>query len=210
MELPVLRRTGDTADNAGGMLHVKYTFDYPEEIPKPITALILHPVDRNRSVTVIYINPEITGKDFGPFPPGKYSVSLVTEAFQSKPSVIPVTIKMNTIPSIDFLLMPRGGAICGLMLAQPGDKKKVLKSVTLSGIGVKRTLVPLKEKEIDILDHYFSGRDFADKTSFYFFNLPSGEYDLSVIAEGYKQYKVKRNIIEGQTDLQTINLIPLK
>ena len=53
--------------------------------------------------------------------------------------------------------------------------------------------------------------DWASSTAFCFYNLPQGEYSLTIEADGYEPYGEHKLVIPGQTALpEGIELKPLE
>lgn len=57
------------------------------------------------------------------------------------------------------------------------------------------------------LEHYLSARDFSTKGTFFFFRLPAGKYELTLIPKGYEPYTEIYTVIPGQ--YQTTRIIEL-
>ncbi|MCP3943500.1 MAG: hypothetical protein GY710_18750 [Desulfobacteraceae bacterium] len=79
---------------------------------------------------------------------------------------------------------------------QPDIEIKI-QSVTLSGGKVHRTLIPLQEEDKDS-EHYLSAKDFSSKGTFFFFGLPGGTYELTLVAKGYDTYSGIYTVVPGQ------------
>ncbi len=211
-------KTGYAVKTPGNRLRVDFSFDFPEELPRPRTALLLRPVDKKRSETWLYLSHEDTGQEHGPFPSGNYEVSLVAPAFAPEPASIPITIEKSTVPTVEFSLKPRG-CLNGYVVntekttIQAGvyrepDTEVRIQSISLQGGGITRTLIPLKQEDISYFDHYLSETDYAAKGFFYFYGLSAGEYELTITAKGYEQYSEVRNVRLWQYENEmTIELV---
>jgi pimeloyl-ACP methyl ester carboxylesterase len=201
-------KTRDAVKALGNRLRVDFEFDLPKELPRPRSALLLRPVDKNRPVTWLYLGNEDAGQKHGPFPSGKYEVSLIASAFAPKPSRIPVTIEKGRVPSVKFSMNPRG-QIYGYVvntknsINQAGEYQRPdtdvqVKSITLRGGGITRNLIPTKKEDFSFFDHYLSGTDYVADGAFYFFGLSAGKYELTINAAGYEQYSEIRHVRPGQ------------
>ena len=209
--------SSDEANAPGNKLRVDFSFDSPEDLPKPRTVLLLRSADKHRSETWLYLNPEDTGQEQGPFPSGKYEVSMLAPAFAPDPASISITIDEDSVPNVEFSMKPRG-SITGYVVKtkksnnQAGaflepDTKIQIQTITLLGGEITRTLIPLEE-ELSYSDHYLTETDYAAKGVFYFYGLPAGEYELTINASGYKQYSEMRNVRPGQYgNTMTIELV---
>ena len=197
---------GKSDASTDNMLRVSYSYDYPDERPKPRTAILLRSADTRRSELVLYLKSHAGGQEeVGPISPGKYHVSLVANAFTSEPRSIQVIIRKGATPAVHFLMKPQGclmGYIVDNNNATPvgafsePDNRIRIKTITLSGLGIRRTLVP-SQKTIGYFDRHLSGTDFAAGAYFYFYNLPEGRYKLSIHADGYLPYSGNYTVRPG-------------
>ena len=195
----------------GNRLYVDFSFEFPEDLPKPTMGLYLHPVDEKGVESWIYISPEDTGREHGPFASGNYEASIIAPAFVPEPISIPVSIKEGTVPRVQFSLKPVG-FLRGYVVKnektymQAGEDRQPdteveIQSVSLKGNGIYRTLTPLQEEErgyFDLyLEHYLSETDFTSQGTFFFFGLSAGKYELTINAKGYEPYSKICNIKLG-------------
>lgn len=200
------RKTTASDTMPGNRLHVDFSFDFPEEQPKPMPTLLLRPVDKKGTEIVFYLSPEDTGRQHGPFPSGRYEVSVLAPAFAAEPASISISIEEGTVPSVEFLLKPvgylRGYIAKNEHRIQVGaspqpDTEVQIESITLSGRGVLRTTIPLQEEE-SYGEYFLSATDFTAKGAFFFFGLPAGEFELTINAKGYERYSKMCNVRLGQ------------
>lgn len=77
------------------------------------------------------------------------------------------------------------------------DTQIDIQSITLRGGEVYRTLIPLQEGDSDS-KHYLSATDFSSNGTFFFFGLPAGKYELTLVAKGYAPYSKIYTVIPGQ------------
>lgn len=195
------------AINSGNKLQLEFSFDIQSNLTKPNSILLLRSADSNRPETWVYINPEDSGKEQGPFPSGKYEVSLMAPAFEPEPARIPVTVTGGSVPRIEFSMKPSGTLSGYVVSSEEGqgqagepmnpDGGVQMQSITLTGDGIYRNLIPQKE-DLVYSEKYLSGTDFAVKGGFQFFGLPAGEYELTINAIGYKSYNKTKTINPGQ------------
>ena len=203
---------GDSGKISGNRLYVDFSFDLPENQPRPNSTLFLRPLGEEGTLTWIYLRPEDSGQIFGPFPPGNYAASILAGAFRPEPVSIPVSIEQGDIPRVRFTLKPDGflrGYVTKRVQSytQAGEEEQPdagieIQSLTLKGDGINRTLIPLREEKksyAELLpDYYLAETDFTFQGAFFFFGLPAGDYELSIIAKGYKPYTGNYDVESGQ------------
>ncbi|HES60288.1 MAG: alpha/beta hydrolase [Calditrichaceae bacterium] len=205
---------------SGGTLQIFFTFDVPDDWLKPRPRLLFRSVNKQVSETIIYLRNKDSGRELGPFPSGEYTVSLIADAFVPEPRSIPVTIQSDSISSLSIALLPRGSLIGQIVnartcLVQPFANKEPdsdikIRKIILSGNDITRTLIPGQYDNINKIDYYLSGIDCLTDGCFYFYNLPAGEYRLTIEADGFKTFTADYNVIPGQTyKTNTIELLPV-
>jgi len=204
----------------GNRLHVDFSFDFPADQPRPLSALLLRPVNKKSAETWLYLNPEDTGRDYGPFPPGNYEVSMIAPAFVPEPVRVPITIAEGRVPSVEFSMKPTGYLRGYIVKNDPGyfqagesrqhNTEVEIQSITLKGNGIERILSPLQEEvggdseqypsptDSTYSEQYLSGTDYTVNGQFFFFDLPGGEYELTINAKGYRSYSQVCNVSPGQ------------
>ncbi|PLY01562.1 MAG: hypothetical protein C0623_05270, partial [Desulfuromonas sp.] len=195
------RRSNDADKKSGNRLQVDYSFDFPEDSPRPRLYLLLQPTDSKGAETLVHLGPDDSGKVHGPFLPGKYNVTLLAPAFSPQPSSIPIRIDDDQLANVTFELEPVGYIRGYVIKSEPGiqtgtdwkpDPDVPIESITLKGNGILRTvrILPGEEGSYDeyFAEHYLTGTDFTSGGAFFFFGLPAGEYELSITAKGYQPY----------------------
>jgi hypothetical protein len=161
---------------------------------------------------VSYLSSYDNGKTYGPFPPGKYLASMLSNAGKSNRKNIYVSVESNETKDLSFVFSP-DGEIRGHVATplQPDEKspgmpdvfyrsaneKINIQSVTLTGDGVHRVLKPIDGEDADDLDLIISRTDFCYKRYFGFFGLPAGDYNILIKAEGYKPIEKKYSVTPG-------------
>ncbi len=187
----------DGNTESANWLNVDYLFDIPEDLPRPLSSLVLRPDNKEGAEIWLYLNSEDSNREYGPFPLGKYEVSLVANGFVPEPSRMQVSITRETVPAVSFKMKPRG-VLSGYIVKstkdaidagefQSLDTSVQILSISLKGNEISRTLVP-REKKISYSEHYLSGTDYLENGTFVFYDLPGGEYELIINAKGYEQY----------------------
>jgi pimeloyl-ACP methyl ester carboxylesterase len=220
----IYRETKAENKAPGNRLHVDFAFDFPKEQPRPGPVLLLRPVDKRGGEIWIQLNRGDTRREYGPFPSGEYEVSMIAPAFAPDPVTMLTSIDEGAVASVKFLMKPvgylRGYVIKGEQsYVQAGkyrqrDTGVQIRSISLKGGGIHRTLTPLpgeaggrgnydplipsQEQGVNYPEYYLSGTDFTSNGIFCFFDLPAGEYELTIDATGYERYSRKCNVEPGQ------------
>lgn len=202
-------QSSDEANTPGNKLRVDFSFDFPEDLPRPMAILLLRPADKSRSGIWFYLNPEDSGQEQGPFPKGDYDVYMLAPAFAPDPVSMSITIEDDSVPNVEFTMKPRGTLTGYVVKAkktnnQAGaflepDTEIEIQTIILEGDGITRTLIPQNEA-IDFAEHYLPETDYAARGEFYFYGLPEGEYELTINASGYKQYSKSHKVRPGFHD----------
>ena len=204
--------------SSGGYIKPHFTYDYNVQGAGPRHTLILRPIGKKDTETVIFLDDEDNGKILGPFPTGDYVASLVTLAAKPEKNEIPVSIESNNTNDLNFVLMPDGvirGCVTASLQAEDksmgmpdyiyrlSDKEIKIKSITLKGIEFYRELTPIDGKVTvydDFLNHQYliSRADFCIDTCFGFFGLSAGDYRLTINAKGYIPIERKYTVRPGK------------
>ncbi|MEJ2543590.1 MAG: alpha/beta hydrolase [Calditrichaceae bacterium] len=204
-----------------GKLQIYFEFDSPDDLIKPRPRLLLRSTEYLNNEHIIYLRNKDSGKVLGPFPVGKYKVSLIADAFYPEPVSLLIDIKPDTVTTLSFKLNPRGSLLGRIINAnepqiQPfinreSNRNIKIKKITLSGNNIHRIIYPDKhDADQNKFDNYLSGTDCLIDACFYFYKLPAGVYTLTINAKGFKTFTAKYDVIPGQTyKTNTIELVPI-
>ncbi|MCP4135550.1 MAG: alpha/beta hydrolase [bacterium] len=213
------------ANQPGGHIQVRFSYDYPLKGVRPWPVFVLRPTGKKHGDTIIYLSSKDNDRILGPFPSGDYSVGLYAEGTKIKKQFVPVSIEQNKTKKVNFVFTPDGkigGYITTALKAEdrpagmpgtnylPMDKKITIYSITLKGKGIHRVLHPLKEEDINVADYYLSYTDFCHKGFFQFFGLQAGMYEITIKAKGYKPLKEKHAATPGRYRKQKVFLLTPK
>jgi len=186
-----------------GYVNVEHAFDPPNvKIPSQM-ALVLAPTGTDEKETQLKINPFLPQQETGAIVPKKYDVSLCALGFKTEPDKITLDIQPGKIAEVRFTLKPQG-MVAGFIVATTsaddsywGFDKELpenvkVRTIKLTGAGITRSLVPAnKIRDREVLAMFLSSKDFALSNSFAFFDVPAGEYDLEIDAEGCQIFSTK-------------------
>lgn len=146
----------------------------------------------------------------GPFPDGDYEVRVMVNGFKVDPARREVTIGAERYPTLQVRLTP-SGTVAGMVhrrfyqdadpagVYMPLSREAGMRSVRLSGPGVERRLVPIVGEEPDLFRHYEAGRDWAYRNGFAFYDVPQGEYTLTIDADGQPPHDERVRVEPGRS-----------
>ncbi len=193
-----------------GYLHIKHAFDPTDtRIPSQMS-LVLAPTGTNEKEKQLKINPFQSEQETGAIAPNKYDVSLCALGFKTEPDHITLDIKAGQIADARFTLKPQGMVANFIYAATSADdnfwgfykdlpKNVKIRAIRLTGPGTSRLLTPNdKMSDREVLATFLASRDYAFKNSFVFFDLPAGNYDLTIEADGCEPFTTRIKAQPGE------------
>ncbi len=193
-----------------GYLHIKHAFDPPNtKIPSQMS-LILIPTGTDEKEKQHKINPFQPEQETGAIVPKEYAVSLCALGFKTEPDHITLDIKAGQITDAGFILKPQGMIANFIYATTAADdrfwgfykelpKNVKINAIRLSGVGISRTLTPNDSmSDREVLSSFLASRDYAVKNGFAFFDLPAGDYDLTIEAEGCETFSTRIKSTPGE------------
>ena len=209
---------------AGGYIEVDFTYDYPLDGSRPRPKLVLLPDDPLAAATEIHLSLDDSGRRIGPFPAGNYTASIMAAAVRPDKHHVPISIESNGTYSLKFSLTPDGMIYGNVSAAQnaedrpagmpaeqylPRDRELNIKTVTLKGAGIVRTLHDMVNENINYYDYFLSSTDFCSKSYFHFFGLPAGAYEVKITAKGFRPSIKTYTVKPGRpANVRAIELMP--
>jgi pimeloyl-ACP methyl ester carboxylesterase len=189
---------------SGGYLKIHFSYNHSFKGKRPAPTLVLHPVGKKHDADMeIRLNSDDDGKVIGPFPAGDYLAGFGSITAIGKANV-PVTIENNATAELEYVLKPTN-VIYGTLISalqskdwaagMPYQENFTIQEITLKGAGIHRNIRLLEGEDVYLLDYFISRADFYYKGNFFFYNLPAGEFELIIRAQGYKPF-VKKCIVE--------------
>ncbi len=89
------------------------------------------------------------------------------------------------------------------------DRPVAIQKVTLKGVGIERTVQPVEDEAVNPWDLLASSTDYCTKSYFHFFGLPAGEYEVKIVAKGFKPYIKTDTVSPGRpAATKAIELVP--
>ncbi|MBA4396281.1 MAG: hypothetical protein C0394_02655 [Syntrophus sp. (in: bacteria)] len=199
-----------TIASTSGYIDVRHNF-LPPGVKTPLQmSLVLVPVKEDDRETQFKVDPFLTRQESGAVTPGDYEASLCALGFKTDPANHPLSVNAGKITEVTYTLSPQG-MVAGVITATTAagdsywgylqelpDKIKV-RAVNLVGAGIERTLKPAEGmSDKNMLKTFLSSKDFAHKNGFAFFDLPNGDYTLSIDADGCEPYTTQVKVQAGE------------
>ncbi|MEJ2455238.1 MAG: alpha/beta hydrolase [Candidatus Thiodiazotropha sp.] len=190
--------------------YVRVTSVYPEGEQSPLgnEVLWLRPRDRRGEAIFLPLLRDTARREVGPIPPGEYDAILVAQSFAAVPGSATIRIKSGESADLRFELKPQG-VLWGYIGAGSGDAELPagsyvppaesieIQSIGLRGEGITRELLPAQAAEGDADERFLARKDFISEAQFFFFDLPAGDYRLTVSAKGYRPYSGRYTVVPG-------------
>ena len=203
---------GSAGAASAGRVHVVFEFADRSDTARGSPALLLRRIGSGGRVTneaiTIDLSADDSGRSIGPVPFGDYDASLAAIAYRSEPRRTRVRVAADATPTLSFRLVPQGSlsgyvgadAAAGQYPAgsyRPPHPSVLVRSVALAG-PVSRSLVPRQSGNDDLLERYLDGVDAAFKAGFSFVDLPAGDYELVIVADGYQPHRSRHTVVPGR------------
>ena len=193
-----------------GYLNISHSFDPADtKIPSQMS-LLLVPTGTDEKEKQLKINPFQPRQETGTIVPGKYDISLCALGFKTEPAHISLDIKPGQITDASFVLKPQGMIANYIFATTSADDRFwgfyrelpdhiKIRAIRLAGPGILRTLTPGdRMSEREVLTAFLASRDFAFKNTFAFFEVPAGEHELTIEADGCEIFTAKIKVQPGE------------
>jgi hypothetical protein len=202
---------------SGGHLKIHFSYHHSFDGDRPEPTLILQPIGKKSGAMEIRLCANDNGRILGPFPAGDYLATFGAFTAIGKGNV-PVTIENNETRELKYVLTP-DNVIYGTLISalqskdwgvgMPYQENFTIQSITLKGTGIHRKPHLLKGEDVNFLDYLIPRADCYYKGNFFFFGLPTGEFELIIRAQGHKPFVRKCVIKAGeQIDPMIVELTP--
>lgn len=194
-----------------GRLQVDLSFETQQRTVGGIPSLVLtrrgDATPRPRS-TLLPLAATAGTHQFEPIEPGDYEIRLLAPGFRSTPSQHVAKIEDGRMLPVTFTLAPWGwfgGYIVGPAdtLSHPAGSYREpeqlpIRAITLAGNGERRTLAPSRSEDPEAeLAARLNERDAAIGAFFSFVDLAAGDYELTILADGYAPHVSRHRIEPG-------------
>lgn len=185
-----------------------------------LPVLVLRPIDPPGAPVTVALSAGEGGARVSALAPGRYEAGLLADGFAASPRRQVVHIDGQAVAELAFALRPQGG-LSGYVREDstrpagsrlPAHAAPRIQSIRLRGTSIDRVLVP--EPDLggsDDVAHWLDGRDRAWGAAFVFVDLPDGEYELTIHAEGRPAHRSRHVVVAGHSsELQPIVLPPAR
>jgi len=193
-----------------GYVDLRHVYSPPDVKPPLQMSFVLIPANVDEQETQLKANPSLPQQETGAVTPGEYEASLCALGFKTDPVHLPLSVKAGKISEASFTLSPQGmvaGVITSATAAEDSfwgflqalSDNVTVRSVVLVGTDVTRKVVPADGmSERELLKAFLSSKDLLCRNGFAFFDLPAGEYTLSIEADGYETYTTNVTVKPGE------------
>lgn len=219
-QLQVLLDADERRPGTQGRLRVR--LDYGDAAPSGLATLVLRALDAAAGPRLLTLTlpPANGAAPIGPLPAGRYDAGLLAAGFAAQPRWQRLDLPGDgRTPELVFRLHAQGtlsGYVGEAVERAVGayrapDPTLRLRSITLRGAGLTRTLLPGDGGLERALERMLDGEDAVSGVSFAFGNLPEGDYDLVVEADGRAPHRSTHRVTPGRPGpLLPIVLEPLR
>jgi pimeloyl-ACP methyl ester carboxylesterase len=180
-----------------GRIRFRHTVEKTSDAPPLWMTLMFVPGDTSRTEFTLSPDPLKADQELGPLREGTYEVGLLAWGYRVSPAGTKVDIAPGGMAEVAVSLSPQG-MVGGRIATEPGRDDRYwgflpamtegtrVTSITLSGAGFERRIVPRFESLGEAMRNVMGNRDLFRKDFFIFFDLPKGRYTLRVEAAGYR------------------------
>lgn len=202
-QLDVLLRSGDADAEGRTHIHVALRAALGREL-QGLPLLVLQPTDGGAPVTVT-LSATAGGGRVGPLPKGRYEAGVWAPGFHATPSGTVVELAENGDTHVAFDLEPRGSLLgtlrtaagpAGTFRTRPAPR---LRAVTVRGEGVERRIEASGELR-QAFPALLAGEACAWSDGFAFPDLPPGDYQVTVEAEGHAPRVLRQTVALGDAN----------
>jgi pimeloyl-ACP methyl ester carboxylesterase len=174
--------------------------------PGALATLWLRAADGARAGNLLVIAAGDAEAALGPLPPGRHRASLFVDGFAAAPQRVEFDVTADSMATLAFRLQP-SGMLSGYIGDErmraagsyhaPADSVRI-RSIDLTGPNVQRTL-QVHETGLDAaLERVATGQDILWGVQFAFNDLPAGEYELRIDAEGFVEHRSRHLVVPGR------------
>jgi hypothetical protein len=205
-QLGALLAAFDPRGGRAGRIDLDFRWEAGAE-PQPGTfTLVLQPEAGGEPMVLAV---QGTAGPIGPIAAGRYAASLVAPGLSSQPAGVAVDVPGGAAAALTFALRPQGmlagyvGDDGDSVRRPPGSWRPPhpslrIRAITLEGAGARRRLEPQANGADQTLAHFARGADYAYRASFAFVNLPAGDYELTIEADGREPHRSRHTIVPGR------------
>ncbi|MBL8266454.1 alpha/beta hydrolase [Steroidobacter sp.] len=204
--------SGNGTDQAG-RLQIDLSFDGEYQTAGGVPALILQRLDgddaQRQRPSLLPLAATAGSRTIGPIQAGEYEIKLLATGFCSTPDRLVTRIERGEAVPLQFQLTPQGwlsGYIVSATdtLTHPAGSYRApepvlpIREIVIEGPSGRRRLVPRPHDDPDSeIAAQLGARDDAVGALFSFVDLAAGEYQLTIVADGYQPHVSRHHVEPG-------------
>jgi hypothetical protein len=139
------QKSSTNAHQFGGYLNLHFSYNDSFEGIRPQPTLVLQPIGKELSETIVNLDTNDSGRILGPFPAGDYLASFGALTAKADKKYVPVTIETNATSELNYVLRPDNIMSGYVATALKPENRKAgmpdehisMQSITLKGAGIR-------------------------------------------------------------------------
>lgn len=178
-----------------GKIRFRYILEEASDAPPLWMTMMFIPADISRAEFMWSPDPLKTDQEIGPMNGGVYDVGLLAWGYKASPASVKADVGAERVPEFTLSLKPQGMVGGQITMELKKDDRywgflpslaveKKITAISLTGKGVGRKIVPYLVNLGDAMRDVMKGKDYFWKDFFIFFDIPKGQYELKVEAQG--------------------------
>ncbi len=190
-------RISSAAARKRGKIRFRYSLNQFSDVPPLWMMMFFVPREENRVLFTLEPDPLKTDQEIGPIVAGIYDVGLLAWGYKPNPSMRNIIVEKEGIAEMQMGLEPQGMAGGQILMKLEKDdlywgfmptvrdRRKRIKTISLTGGGLQRRIIPGNMNIDQATQAILNNRDYFYEDWFIFFDLPKGQYRLTVEADGF-------------------------
>jgi pimeloyl-ACP methyl ester carboxylesterase len=182
-----------------GRIRFRHAVEKMSDAPPLWMTLLFVPADASRPEFTLSPDPLRADQEVGPVREGAYEVGLLAWGYRVSPAGVKVEVAPGGTAEVALSLRPQG-MVGGRISRELGRDELYwgftpavasgsrVTSLTLTGAGIERRIVPRVENVAAAMRDVMNNRDVFLKDFFVFFDLPKGRYELRIEAQGCRPF----------------------
>lgn len=190
-------RISSAAAKKRGKIRFRYSLNQSSDVPPLWMMMFFVPREENRVLFTLEPDPLKTDQEIGPVAEGIYDVGMLAWGYKPNPSMRSIRVEKEGIVEMHMGLEPQGMAGGQILMKLEKDdlywgfmptvrdRRKRIKTISLTGGGMQRRIIPGNMNIDQAVQAILNNRDYFYEDWFIFFDLPGGQYRLTIEADGF-------------------------